>query len=92
MTEDEVADDVLVDRVKAAMAQATTHDEAIEVTVHNGIVVLNGRIVASELPALTAAVRNVNGVKDVVSDLQVYLEEDNLPELHGSLINKAAAN
>jgi len=92
LTEDDIPNDVLVDRVKAAMGHVVAHDGAIEVTARNGIVVLSGKALVNELPALIAAVRDVRGVNDVVSDLQVYQDSNGIPELQGSVLRKAAGN
>ena len=92
LTEDDIPDDVLVDRVKAAMGHVGAHDGAIEVSARNGIVTLSGKALVNELPALIAAVRDVRAVNDVVSDLQVYQDSNGIPELEGSVFRKAAGN
>lgn len=92
LTEDEIPDDVLVDRVKAVMGHVAAHHGAIEVTARNGVVVLSGKALVNELPALIAAVRDVRGVKEVASDLQVFEYSGGIPELQGSVFRRAAGN
>ena len=86
LTEDNnVADDVLVERVRAAMGRVPVDHGAIKVTANNGIVTLGGQALASELPALMAAIREVRDVKDVVSELKVHGETSDVPALQGAL-------
>jgi len=70
-SEEKVSDEVLVERVRVAMGRVPAHDGAVKVTANNGIVNLSGQALANELPALMAAIREVGGVKDIVSDLKV---------------------
>ena len=81
----EIQDDVLVERVRAEMGRVPVHHGALKVTAAKGIVTLSGEALASELPPLMAAIRNVRGVKDVVSELNVHGENEETSGLQGSL-------
>jgi len=81
----EIRDDVLVERVRAAMGRVPVHYGALKVTAAKGIVTLSGEALANELPPLMAAIRNVRGVKDVVSELNVHGEDDERSSSQGSL-------
>jgi osmotically-inducible protein OsmY len=81
----EIRDEVLVERVRAAMGQVPVHHGALKVAATKGIVTLSGEALANELPALMAAIRSVRGVNDVISELNVHGESDETPGLQGSL-------
>ena|SRR2546422_5911486 len=83
--DENVRDDVLVERVRAAMGRVPVHHGAIKITAANGIVTLSGQALANELPPLMSAIREVRGVKDVVSDLNVHEETGDAPALQGFL-------
>jgi len=83
--DEEIRDDVLVERVRAAMGRVPVHYGALKVAAAKGIVTLSGEALANELPPLMAAIRNVRGVKDVVSELNVHGEDDERSSSQGSL-------
>jgi osmotically-inducible protein OsmY len=62
-----VDDAVLVDRVRARLGHFVSHPRAIDVTVENGRVTLNGPILPAEAPKLLAAVSGIPGVSEVVT-------------------------
>jgi hypothetical protein len=67
-----VDDDVLAERVRAALGRAVSRSGAVDVVAADGLVVLSGHVLASELPALLAAVHRVRGVRGVESALDVH--------------------
>jgi len=83
--DEDVRDDVLVERVRAAMGSVPVHHGAIKVTAANGIVTLTGQALANELPPVMSAIREVRGVKDVVSELNVHEETGDPPSQQKSL-------
>jgi len=78
LTEGNILDIVLVDRVRAAVGRLPGDFKDIQVSAHNGVVTLSGHAWANELPGLLAEIRNVSGVRDIVSELKVEREADNL--------------
>lgn len=82
---DEPSDQVLVDRVRAAMGRVVSHPSSITVTAHGGHVVLSGPILASEVNELLAGVREVRGVATVENRLDVHQEPGNVPGLQGGV-------
>ena len=67
----EVVDDpVLEARVRTELGRLSTHPGLIDVTADHGRVVLTGQVLAHELEALLAGVREVRGVHDLVNRLQ----------------------
>jgi len=74
-----VADDVLVDRVRAKLGRYSVHMGAIDVQANNGTVTLTGPILADELPTILRATKYVRGVKDVDNQLAAYTESGSEP-------------
>jgi len=64
-------DDVVQERVRAALGHVVAHPHAVEVSVHDGRVVLAGTVDGGEVGRLVAAVRKVRGVAAVEDRLEV---------------------
>lgn len=78
------ADDRLVDaRVRSTLGRLTSHPRAIDVTVEDGRVRLDGAILASEVDRVRAAVVRVRGVASFDDGLEVHESAANVPELQG---------
>ncbi len=82
--EQRVPDDVLAERVRAELGHATRHAGAIDVSAHDGVVVLRGPVLADELADVLSAVRTTRGVDDVENELDVHLRVDGVPGLQGA--------
>jgi hypothetical protein len=80
---EEVGDDVLLERVRAALGHCVTHPGPIQVEVHDGMVTLRGPILAGELPHALARIRAVRGVRQLRNLLRAYEEPGHTPELQG---------
>ncbi|HEU5235831.1 MAG TPA: BON domain-containing protein [Pyrinomonadaceae bacterium] len=78
---EEVPDDVLVDRVRARLGRLPVHIEAFEVSAHDGVVTLGGKILTDELPRVLRAARFVRGVKGVDNQFEVHTEPGNASAL-----------
>lgn len=74
-------DDVLVARVRSKMGRFLSHPGAIQVTATDGIVTLNGTILADEAALLIPIVRNVRGVLGVDNNLEIFEHPGNIPAL-----------
>ena len=70
----DIPNDILVERVRAAMGRVSGDHSAIEIIANNGIVTVGGEASANDLPDLLAALREVRGVRDMVSELRVQDE------------------
>jgi len=81
--DEEVGDDVLVERVRAELGRVVSHPHAIEVAASGGHVTLIGPILSHEVRPLLRAVRGVPGVRAVSDQLTVYNEPDHVPSLQG---------
>jgi osmotically-inducible protein OsmY len=81
MTEGDVEDSVLVERVRSELGRATSHPRSVVVSASNGQVTLSGPVLASEVDALVASVAKVRGVKGVENQLDVHDAPGNIPEL-----------
>jgi len=79
----EVSDDVLVERVRAGLGRVVSHPHAIEVTAHDGTVILSGPILAKEEKSLIRRVLKTRGVVSVESRLEPHERAENIPGLQG---------
>ena len=82
---EEVPDEVLVERVRAAIGRVVSHPHALEVFVDGGHVSLSGPILAHEVRLLLRCVRAVSGVKAVSDELSVHEEAGNVSALQGGV-------
>jgi hypothetical protein len=77
----DVDDDILHDRVRSKIGHVVSHPHAIEVTVKEGLAILSGPVLASEVSRLLSTVRKVKGVTDVESHLEIHEHAENVPAL-----------
>lgn len=85
MTREEgVLNPVLEERVRAEMGRAVANPGAIDVSALEGVVILSGPVLASELDELLSTVHGVRGVEDVENRLQVYESANDVPGLQGA--------
>src|SRR5918999_6054297 len=81
--EEQITDDVLIGRVRAALGRVVSHPHAIEASTSGGHVTLVGPILSYEVRPLLRAVRGVAGVRAVSDQLTVYNEPGNVSSLQG---------
>jgi uncharacterized membrane protein len=77
-------DEVLEERVRAALGRAVSHPSAIEVAVREGRVILSGPVLAEERAPLVATVNRVRGVSEVEDQLEPHSSTDGVPGLQGA--------
>ncbi len=82
---DEVSDEVLVERVRAALGRVVSHPHAIEVNANCGHVRLDGPILSREVRPLIRAVRHVAGVRGLDDRLTVFSEAEHVSSLQGGV-------
>jgi hypothetical protein len=80
---EDVADEVLVERVRAKLGRVCSHPRAIDVLADDGHVTLRGPILANEAPHTIAMVESVRGVHGVTNELDLRATADNVPSLQG---------
>jgi uncharacterized membrane protein len=80
---EEVGDEALIGRVRAALGRVVSHPHAIEVSASGGHVTLIGPILSYESRPLLKAVRRVPGVRAVSDQLTAYNEPGNVSSLQG---------
>lgn len=85
----QVADDVLVQRVRATIGHHVTNPSAIEVEAHQGQVIVRGPVLASQVRNLIGAIWAVRGVRRVENQLEVHQQAD-VPALQGNSRGRAA--
>src|ERR1700730_15535197 len=76
---EEVPDDTLADRVRAALGRVVSHPHAIEVAVDRGHVGVAGPILGEEVRSLLRSVRAVPGVRGLSDHLTVHQAPDGIP-------------
>ena len=82
-TADEAPDEVLSERVRAALGRVVAHPGAIDVAAAHGRVRLIGAVLAREHAALLEVVLSVRGVREVLDELAVYESAAGIPALQG---------
>lgn len=80
---DEPSDEVLVERVRAALGRVASHPRAIEVTAEDGCVTLRGPILRTERDDVIEAVKHVRGVRNVAAQFDVYADAAKVAALEG---------
>jgi hypothetical protein len=83
LRKEELSDDVLLARVRSKLGRYVSHPRAIEVSAHDGHVVLSGPVLQEEIPGLLSAVWGVRGVRDVEDRTTKHEEAGNISDLQG---------
>ena len=83
LSTEEIADDVLVERVRSAMGRAVSHPSSIEVVAKSGRVTLSGPVLAEEHKRLLDCVRKVRAVRSVDDQLEAHQDRAGEPGLQG---------
>jgi hypothetical protein len=79
----EVDDTRLEERVRSRLGRAASHPRAIEVAAFEGDVTLRGPILSAEVQDVIALVRGIPGVQRVINGLESHETPDNVPSLQG---------
>jgi len=83
LRKEQVDDDVLHERVRAAIGRAVSRAGAIEVSVANGCVTLSGPVLLEEVGELVATAEGVRGVREVINQLDARRSPEGEPALRG---------
>jgi uncharacterized membrane protein len=78
-----VADEVLVERVRAKLGRIVSHPHAIRVTSSDQRVTVSGPILKREARTLIRTAERVRGVCEVIDELEVHDQADGVPSLQG---------
>jgi uncharacterized membrane protein len=81
--DDAPSNDVLVARVRSSLGRVVSHPHAIEVSANDGAVRIRGPILRSESARLVHTVKNVRGVRELVSELDEHEDAGNIAALQG---------
>jgi hypothetical protein len=73
----------LEERVRSKMGRHVSHPSALQVQCQDGLVILSGPVLASEIDKVLAKVQKVKGVHEVESRLEVHESAENVPSLQG---------
>src|SRR5205085_3784974 len=88
---EDVADEVLVERVRTALGRHAVHHRALEITVNQGRVSLRGPALADEVDELISCVESVRGVDEVDNQLEVHEQAGGISALQGQVAQAAAS-
>jgi osmotically-inducible protein OsmY len=80
---EEVADEVLLERVRAKLGHVVSHPGAIEVSARKGVVMLSGAVLRAEVRRLMQTVWAIPGVQGVEDRLAVHERADGVSALQG---------
>jgi uncharacterized membrane protein len=80
---DRVDDPVVVERVRSRLGRLVSHPHAVEVTSIDGVVALRGPVLEREADPLIHAVLRIDGVCDVIDELERHERPGNIPSLQG---------
>ena len=83
LSDENVSDEVLRERVRAKLGRASSHPRALDVDVQDGSVTLRGPILASEVRDVRAVAASVRGVQGVVDELEPHETAAGIPSLQG---------
>jgi osmotically-inducible protein OsmY len=86
LRQEQVDDEVLHERVRAALGRAVSRSGAIEVRVADGRVTLSGPVPLEEADDLIATARGVRGVREVINQLDARRSPEGEPTLQGGTI------
>jgi hypothetical protein len=81
LTESDVDDEVLRDRVRSKLGFLVRHPSAIEVDAQDGRVILRGLVLSDEVEQLVDGVRAARGVREVDNQLEVHTDADGVSAL-----------
>jgi len=79
--EEDIPDDILVERVRAQLERPVSHPRAIDVRAQDGCVILAGPILADEVEDLIRQVASIAGVRSIQSELDLHDEPGDVPAL-----------
>jgi len=79
--QNQVSDDVLVERVRSRFGRLPVDIGGFEVLAHDGIVTLHGQISADEVPKVLRAARFVRGVRAVDNHLTTGPRQEGTPPI-----------
>lgn len=89
LTDGDVDDRVLEERVRSGMGRSVSNPGSITVVAERGAVILSGDVPSVEVQDLVRAVKSVRGVRRVDNRLTVHTRSDGAPELQGMGVERA---
>jgi hypothetical protein len=81
--QEDVPDEVLVERVRAKLGRVCSHPHALDVRVAHGNITLRGPILAHEAESVLRTTQGVRGVQAVMNQMDQYQTAENVPALQG---------
>ena len=89
---EEVPDEILIERVRAAVGRHPVHHRAVEMTINQGRVTLRGPVLANEVDELISCIKSVRGVNEVDNQLEVHEQAGSISALQGERVVQAATS
>lgn len=91
LNKETITDLKLTERVRSAIGHAIQFNGGLEVQSQTGKVIMAGKVLASELDDLLAAIWAVDGVEALEHSLEVMESADGIPELQGTAETEKAS-
>lgn len=85
LSQDDVPDEVLEQRVRAKLGHYVSHPGSIDVMARDRCVILSGPVLAGEVDALLGRVRSIRGVREIDNQLEVHEQPGDVPGLQGGV-------
>jgi hypothetical protein len=73
--------------VRSKLGRHLSHPSALQVQCQDGLVILSGPVLTSELDKVLAKVQKIKGVQEVESRLEAHESAENVPSLQGESSN-----
>jgi hypothetical protein len=83
LEKESVPDEILTERVRAAIGRVASHPRALMVNANGGVVTLSGPILVDEVDQLLGTVEGVRGVVGVENRLEIRETPEGIPSLQG---------
>jgi len=79
----DIPDDILVDRVRAQLGLVISHPGLLEVSAHDGCVLVQGQVLRSELDKIKSRLTKVRGVRECRLELEPQADLDRVAGSRG---------
>lgn len=80
---EEPSDWVLTQRARSRLGFLTSHPGAIEISAHNGKLILEGDVLQQDVDRLVTGLSQVRGISGIDNRLRVHDQPDDIPSLQG---------
>jgi hypothetical protein len=83
LAEEQVDDDVLVERARAQIGHVLSHPSAVEVSARDGVVMVRGPVLEGEREKIEHRLSETRGVRDFRVEVETHPTAEGVPALQG---------